>query len=79
MRIAGLTRGILGKHFLDLEELRINCYKGVVRVVGKIQRMGYLKEVWPITDKFINDLKHEIKRIKDVKRVLFSMEGESED
>jgi hypothetical protein len=81
MRVVGRIRGILGKHFLELDELHINCTKGVVRITGTVKRLGHpaeLSSLMPITEKFLNDLRNEIKRLPNVRRVLFATEGESE-
>jgi trehalose-6-phosphatase len=74
MQIAGRVRGILGKHFLDLDPLHIACTKGVVRIVGEFKRIGQLAEIMPITEKILHDLKTEIKRLPGVKRVLVADE-----
>jgi len=78
IKIVGRTRSILAKHFLELDELHVGCSRGLVRIVGTVQRIGPLKEVMPITKKFLRDLQMEIKRFKEVKRVVFSEKQESE-
>ena len=79
MRSAGRIRGVLGKHFLDLDKLHISCSKGVVRILGDFQRLGALSEVMPITEKFLHDLRNEIKRLPNVRRVMFAQGGGGED
>ena len=79
MRIVGRVRGILGKHFIELDELRISCVRGDVRILGTLKRMKLLEDRFPITDKFINDLKHEIKRIKDVRHIRITDKGEGDE
>lgn len=69
MRIIGRVRGVLGKHFLDMDNLHIGCSKGVVRVLGTFRRLGQLANVMPVTEKFLHDLKMEIKRLPGVNRV----------
>lgn len=79
IRIVGRTRGVLAKHFLELDELHINCTKGLVRITGEIQRMGPLKDIMPINKRVLHDIQVEIKRIPDVKRVVFSDKQENID
>jgi hypothetical protein len=77
MQIIGRVRGILGKHFLEINELHIACARGVVRIVGTIRRLSVpaeLAALMPVTDKFIHELKNEIKRLPGVKRVSFVQE-----
>jgi hypothetical protein len=78
IRIVSRTRGILTKHFLELDELHVSCSRGVVRVLGEIQRAGPLKDIMPITNRLLHDLKPEIKRLPDVRRVVFSQKQEVE-
>ena len=78
MQIIGRVRGVLGKHFLDMDELHISCTKGVVRIMGTFRRLGQLAEALPITEKSLHDLKLEIKRLPGVTRVQLSHdEGEA--
>ena len=79
MRAAGRIRGILGKHFLNLDELHIGCSKGVVRILGKFQRLGALSENMPITERFLHDLKMEIKRLPNIRRVMIAQSTGSDD
>lgn len=79
MRAIGRIRGILGKHFLDLDELHINCSKGVVRILGRFRRLGSLSGVMPITERFLHDLKMEIKRLPNVRRVMLAQSSDSDD
>jgi len=72
MQIIGRVRGVLGKHFLDMDDIHISCAKGIVRVLGTFRRLGQLAEVMPITEKTLHDLKLEIKRLPGVNRVQVS-------
>lgn len=77
MRAVGRIRGILGKHFLELNDLHISCTRGVVRILGSVKRLNAiegLSEIMPITEKFIHDLKMEIKRLPNIRRVIFIQE-----
>ena len=79
MRAVGRIRGILGKHFLELNDLHISCTKGVVRILGSVNRLNAiegLSELLPITEKFIHDIKMEIKRLPNIKRVTFVQDDE---
>lgn len=76
MQIIGRVRGVLGKHFLDMDDIHIGCAKGVVRVLGKFSRLGQLAEIMPITEKTLHDLKMEIKRLPGVKRVQLSRDDD---
>ena len=79
MRAVGRIRGILGKHFLELNDLHISCTRGVVRVLGTVKRLNAiegLSEIMPITEKFIHDIKMEIKRLPNIKRVIFVQDDE---
>ena len=72
MKIIRRARGILGKHFIDLDLLHISCVKGVVRILGEFKRLGCLDEIMPITEKILSDLRLEVKRVPDVKRVILT-------
>ncbi len=74
MQIIGRVRGVLGKHFLDMDNLHISCTRGVVRVLGCFSRMGQLAEVMPVTEKTLHDLKMEIMRLPGVRRVQLSQD-----
>ena len=79
MRAVGRIRGILGKHFLELNDLHISCTKGVVRILGTVKRLNAiegLSEIMPITERFIHDIKMEIKRLPNIKRVTFIQDDE---
>ena len=72
MRIVGRVRGVLGKHFLDMDELHMSCAKGIVRIIGAFRRLAQLEESMPMTDKTLHILEMEIKRIPGVTRVKLS-------
>jgi hypothetical protein len=74
MQIIGRVRGVLGKHFLDMDNIHIGCAKGVVRILGKFRRLGQLADALPITEKTLHDLKMEIKRLPGVTRVQLSQD-----
>ncbi len=78
MRIIGRVRGILGKHFIETDELHISCVKGYVYIVGTMRRLPQLEDRFPITVKFVHDLKGEIKRLSDVRRVKIADRDEVE-
>ena len=76
MQIITRVRGILGKHFIDMDDVHITCSNGAVRLTGTFKRLGVLAEVMPVTEKVLHDISLEIKRVSGVRRVSMGQESE---
>ena len=71
-RINSKVRAVLAKHWIDLQSIRFGSFRGVVRLMGELRRLGGGSS--SARDEFQLDvLEGEIKRIRGVKRVYFDL------
>lgn len=70
LKIKAEIRGILARHWVDQQQLRFECCKGVVRFRGRLARVGRRGQPSDELSLF-ETLEHEIKKLSSVKKVYF--------
>ncbi len=71
-QIRSNLRGVLTKHSIDMSKTQFVCAKGIVRMLGELQRQGQNAGA-PITPTQLEALEHEIGATRGVKRVHYDL------
>lgn len=75
MLINTRVRRIFAKYWLDATLVSIMTHRGVVHIAGVLHKIHAIDERDEVNEDLLQVLEQEIKRIKGVKRIIFTIDG----
>jgi hypothetical protein len=73
LQIVARVRGVFARHWMDLGLITIMFSRGTVRLQGRIEKLQQAGE--PVNEMLLSVIEQEIKRVKNVRRVIFNFEN----
>jgi len=73
--ISARVRRVFARHWLDATLVSIMTHRGVVHIAGILQKIHAVDEHDDVNEDLLQTIEQEIKRIKGVKRVVFTLDG----
>jgi hypothetical protein len=73
LQIVARVRGVFARHWMDLGLITIMFSRGTVRLQGRLEKLQHAGE--PVDEMLLSVMEQEIKRVKNVKRVVFNFEN----
>jgi hypothetical protein len=74
LKIKSEVRGVLARHRVDLQSIRIGCFNGVVRIVGLLQFLT-VRSSDRLAGAAVDAIEYETRRIRDVRSVFLDLEN----
>ncbi|MCX7702940.1 MAG: hypothetical protein N2234_02400 [Planctomycetota bacterium] len=73
--ISAAVRRIFARHWVDNTLVSVMAHRGVVHITGIMHKVNAIDEKDDIGEDTLQIIESEIKRIKGVKRIIFSLDG----
>ena len=73
-QINSRVRGVFSKHWLDISQLSVVTIKGNVYIGGTVKKLAAVSRHIEINEELMETIDYEIRRIRDVKRIVYRLE-----
>lgn len=70
IRVNAMVRSVLTRHWIDLQKVKLESYRGTVRLSGEIHQLG--SRAARVDPSVLSTIEGDLRRVPGVRRVHFS-------